>query len=141
MLIFLQLQTVARPSEDMRSVLVDELLFLGCTRALCTAALTYSESSFSLSSRPAILLPTCPPYLSRIAMHPQSTRQRLFRGSAARRRARQEREDEMIYIGMKPAESTLDELQRELDIAYHKRKQEQARAKPRGHVVVSREIG
>lgn len=32
----------------------------------------------------------------------------------------------MIYIGMKPAESTLEELQRELDIAYQKRKQEQA---------------
>ena len=32
----------------------------------------------------------------------------------------------MIYIGMKPAESTLGELQRELDIAYQKRKQEQA---------------
>ncbi|CAN0258915.1 unnamed protein product, partial [Scytosiphon promiscuus] len=52
--------------------------------------------------------------------------QRLFRGSAARRRARQEREDEMIYIGMKPAESAIGELQRELDIAYRKRKQEQA---------------
>lgn len=32
----------------------------------------------------------------------------------------------MIYIGMKPAESTLEELQGELDIAYQKRKQEQA---------------
>lgn len=52
--------------------------------------------------------------------------QRLFRGSAARKRARKEREDEMVYIGMKPAESTLEELQRELDIAYQKRKQEQA---------------
>ncbi|CAM9614506.1 unnamed protein product [Laminaria digitata] len=52
--------------------------------------------------------------------------QRLFRGSAARKRARKEREDEMVYIGMKPAESTLEQLQRELDIAYQKRKQEQA---------------
>lgn len=50
---------------------------------------------------------------------------RLFRGSAARKRAKQEREDEMVYIGMKPAESTLAELQRELNIAYQKRKQEQ----------------
>ena len=33
----------------------------------------------------------------------------------------------MVYIGMKPAESALEELQRELDIAYQKRKQEQAR--------------
>lgn len=32
----------------------------------------------------------------------------------------------MVYIGMKPAESALEELQRELDIAYQKRKQEQA---------------
>lgn len=32
----------------------------------------------------------------------------------------------MIYIGMKPAESALEELQKELDIAYQKRKQEQA---------------
>ena len=56
--------------------------------------------------------------------------QRLFRGSAARKRARQEREDEMIYIGMKPAESPLEELQRELDIAYQKRKQEQASRLP-----------
>lgn len=31
----------------------------------------------------------------------------------------------MVYIGMKPAESTIGELQRELDIAYQKRKQEQ----------------
>lgn len=32
----------------------------------------------------------------------------------------------MVYIGMKPAESALEQLQRELDIAYQKRKQEQA---------------
>lgn len=58
--------------------------------------------------------------------------QRLFRGSADRRRAREEREEEMIYIGMKPAESTVEGLQRDLDIAYRKRKQEQVkRAAPR----------
>lgn len=33
----------------------------------------------------------------------------------------------MVYIGMKPAESSIGELQRELNIAYRKRKQEQAR--------------
>lgn len=31
----------------------------------------------------------------------------------------------MVYIGMKPTESTLEVLQRELDIAYRKRKEEQ----------------
>lgn len=33
----------------------------------------------------------------------------------------------MVYIGMKPAASEIEELQRELDIAYQKRKQEQVR--------------
>lgn len=45
----------------------------------------------------------------------------------------------MIYIGMKPAESTLEELQRELDIAYQKRKQEQASlAKIQQHRIAKR---
>lgn len=51
----------------------------------------------------------------------------------------------MIYIGMKPAESTLEELQRELDIAYQKRKQEQASWLPKyrgakGSATISREM-
>ncbi|CAM9258073.1 unnamed protein product, partial [Phaeothamnion confervicola] len=69
--------------------------------------------------------------------------QRLFRGSAARRRAAEERERELEYIGMKPASvappgdrrnggggggggiPSTAELEMELGLAYRKRKQEQ----------------
>ncbi|KAG5185735.1 hypothetical protein JKP88DRAFT_257381 [Tribonema minus] len=52
--------------------------------------------------------------------------QRLFRGSSARRRALREREEELIYIGMKPPRNSSTELEQQLDMAYRKRKQEQA---------------
>lgn len=51
--------------------------------------------------------------------------QRLFRGCAARHRAKREREDELVYIGMKPPPYSNHELEHELNIAYVKRKQEQ----------------
>ena len=52
--------------------------------------------------------------------------QRLFRGSYAREKAAESRDEELIFIGMKPARETGDGLGKELATAYKKRKTEQS---------------
>ena len=54
--------------------------------------------------------------------------QRLFRGFQSRRQALDERDSELVFIGMRPPPSTsvTKELDKELDAAYKKRKNEQS---------------
>jgi DNA polymerase III delta prime subunit len=51
--------------------------------------------------------------------------QRLFRGYFSRAKAHRERDEELIFIGMKPRKYNNDELENDLLQAYRKRKQEQ----------------
>jgi hypothetical protein len=64
--------------------------------------------------------------------------QRLFRGFRARRQTEREREEELVFIGMKPKPKShasgpdamsSEEIDRELELAYRRRKTEQAENK------------
>lgn len=55
--------------------------------------------------------------------------QRMFRGFHSRFAATSEREKELIFVGMRPREDKVDYLENELNVAYRKRKQEQAENK------------
>lgn len=57
-----------------------------------------------------------------------STIQRMFRGFASRRRAREDREEELVFIGMKaPPEAESKELDKEAEEARQRRKEIQVR--------------
>ncbi|GMH89959.1 hypothetical protein TrST_g13451 [Triparma strigata] len=51
--------------------------------------------------------------------------QRLFRGYYSRSNAMRERDEELVFIGMKPKTYDNDELENDLKLSYKKRKQEQ----------------
>ena len=51
--------------------------------------------------------------------------QRLFRGFFSRSTAAAARDEELVFIGMKPPKHRGDDLENELNMAYKKRKQEQ----------------
>ena len=51
--------------------------------------------------------------------------QRMMKGFISRTEAAKERENELMFIGMKPRKDNLDVLEHELQLAYVKRKQEQ----------------
>merc|ERR1711991_28412 len=55
--------------------------------------------------------------------------QRTYKGFQARRAAKQERENELIFVGMKQRKDNVDLLDHEINLAYIKRKQEQAENK------------
>lgn len=55
--------------------------------------------------------------------------QRTFKGFQARRAAKQERENELMFVGMKQRKDNVDLLDHEITLAYIKRKQEQAENK------------
>jgi hypothetical protein len=54
-----------------------------------------------------------------------TTLQRMLKGFISRTEAAKERENELMFIGMKPRKDDLDNLEHELNLAYIKRKQEQ----------------
>ncbi len=54
-----------------------------------------------------------------------TTLQRMLKGFISRTEAAKERENELMFIGMKPRKDNLDTLEHELNLAYIKRKQEQ----------------
>ena len=51
--------------------------------------------------------------------------QRMFKGFQSRNAATQERENELMFVGMRPRKDNVDVLEHELNLAYIKRKQEQ----------------
>ena len=51
--------------------------------------------------------------------------QRMLKGFASRREATRERENELMFVGMQSRKDNLDALEREMEIAYRKRKQDQ----------------
>eukprot|EP01041_Mallomonas_annulata_P004376 gene4375-8717_t len=55
--------------------------------------------------------------------------QRMFRGYLSRNAAVNERENELVFIGMRAREDKVDLLEHELNMAYRKRKQEQTENK------------
>merc|ERR1712070_1057640 len=55
--------------------------------------------------------------------------QRLFRGFHSRAAAQAERDDELVFIGMKPKRNQSDEMERELEKSRMRRKAEQAENK------------
>ena len=55
--------------------------------------------------------------------------QRTYKGFLARRAAKQERENELMFVGMRQRKDNVDLLDHEINLAYLKRKQEQAENK------------
>jgi IQ and AAA domain-containing protein len=51
--------------------------------------------------------------------------QRIFRGFKNRQAARIERENELVFVGMRPGQDQVESLEAEMKVAYTKRKQEQ----------------
>ena len=55
--------------------------------------------------------------------------QRTYKGFQARRAAKLERENELMFVGMKQRKDNVDLLDHEINLAHIKRKQEQAENK------------